>query len=191
MTYPFTSGTVVTADMMNQMGLHLITPTSVTGGTLSGATVTFSSVSSVAIDGVFTTAFSHYRIVLSVTTGAGGAAQIQANMRAGGTATVGSSYYGYYRGITWSGGNDVTANNGGSNWFIMRTNGAEWSGAIDIQNPQAATKTFIQSLGCDTSQTWNAGGYHNSSTQFDGISFSNSGSSNMTGTIRVYGYSNG
>ena len=177
MTYPWSSGEVLTAADLNAgFGLVYVTQ------------ATFTSSSSVAIDNIFTSTFAHYRIVINVTAGAGGGAQIQANMRASGTPTIGSDYYGYYRGITWAGGNDVAANNGGGNWFIMRTNGAEWAGAIDIQNPQVADKTFIQSLGSDTSQTWNAGGYHNSSTQFDGISFTNSGAAAMTGTVEVYGY---
>ncbi len=179
-TKTFSSGDVLTAadtnTYLSNSGLVFVTDS------------TFSGVASVAIDNCFTSTFFNYRVVLAITTGAGGPAQIQFQMRAGGTPTAGSSYFGYYRGITWTGGNDVTANNGGSNWFLMRTNGAQWAGGIDFENPQTASNTFVQSLGCDTSQTWNAGGYHNSSTQFDGFSFSNSGSSTMAGTVKVYGY---
>lgn len=64
MTYPYTSGQVVTAADMNAVGLHLITPTSVTGGTLSGATVNIgTAVTSITVDGVFSSDFDNYRIM--------------------------------------------------------------------------------------------------------------------------------
>lgn len=175
----FTTGEVLTAadanTYLNNGGLVYITSTSFTS-------------SSVALDNVFTSTYQNYRIVVNVTAGAGAGAQVQMGMRIGGSTTTGTAYFGYYRGITWAGANDVAANNGGGSWFIFRTNGAEWGGALDIQMPNAAEPTFVQSLGCDTTQTWNAGGYHNSTTQFDGFALTNSGGSSMTGTLRVYGY---
>lgn len=175
----FTTGEVLTASDTNtylaNSGLTYINQSTI-------------SASSVAIDGCFTSTYANYRIVVNVTTGAGGGAQVQLGMRIGGVTTGGSLYFYYYRGITYAAANDVANLNGGATWFAARTNGTSFGAVIDLQSPNLVANTQFQSLGADTNQTWNAGGYHNSTTQFDGFALTNSGSSSMTGTVRVYGY---
>jgi hypothetical protein len=175
----FTTGEVLTAADTNSYlansGLVYITAASF-------------SASSVAIDNCFTAAYQNYRIVVAVTAGAGGGAQVQLQLRVGGSTTGGSNYQYYYRGITYGAANDTANSTGTNNWFALRTNGAEFAGSVDIQMPQAAEPTFFQSLGADTNQTFNAGGFFNAATQFDGFALTNSGGNSMTGIVRIYGY---
>ena len=62
----FSAGAVLTAAQMNKIGLWTTVPTSVANGTISGNAVTFSGVSSVSLNGVFTSDFDAYRIVASM-----------------------------------------------------------------------------------------------------------------------------
>lgn len=144
--------------------------------------------SSVAVDNCFTGSYANYRIVVNVTAGAGGAAQVQMGMRIGGVTTSGSAYYYFFRADSYAGTAGNQPGNGVSNWFNLRTNGATFAGTIDIENPNLAVPTHFSSSGSDTDQAFDCGGYHNSTTQFDGFALTNSGGSTMTGTVRVYGY---
>ena len=175
----FSAGAVLTAGQMNKVGLWLVSEKS------------FSATATWACQSVFTSDFDSYRLVASCTTGAGGAAQIQVQMMVGATPTAGAGYNYYFRGITWAGANDNTAGSAGGNWFIARTNGGEWSMVMDLINPNLAKNTFVTTQGTDTSLQYQCGGYHNSTTQFDGIQFYNSGAANMTGTVKIYGYREG
>jgi hypothetical protein len=173
----FSPGEVLTAAAMDSIGLWKIT------------TVTFAA-SSVAIDNCFTTNYANYVIIANVTTGAGGAAQVQMSMRAGGVTNSTTNYYSFYNGIQWGGTVNNAGNVAGTNWFALRTNGdnAGFSGVVEMQNPNLASRTRFQSHGADQAQRWYAGGLHDSTTQFDGFVLANSGGNSMTGTVRVYGY---
>jgi len=144
--------------------------------------------SSVAVDNCFSSTYANYRIVVNVTAGAGGAAQVQMGMRIGGATTGGTAYYYFFRADSYAGSSGNQPGNGVSNWFNLRTNGATFAGTIDIENPNLAVPTHFFSSGSDTDQAFTCGGYHNSTTQFDGFALTNSGGSTMTGTVRVYGY---
>jgi predicted phage tail protein len=173
----FSPGEVLTAAAMDSIGLWRV----------ASATV---SVASTAIDGCFTSDYQNYVVVVNIDDGAGGPAQVQIAMRIGGVTTTGSSYFSYYRGITWAGGNDNTANNGGGNWFALRTNGDSlgFAGVVEMLDPQRAVRTRFVSHGSDGSQRWYAGGMHDSTTQFDGFVMTSTSGAAMAGTITVYGY---
>jgi hypothetical protein len=177
----FTTGEVLTAADTNtylaNSGLVYVTSVAVTTATT-------------AINNCFTSTYSNYQVVMNITSDTGGAAQIQIQMRAGGTPTGGAAYYGRYTGTTWAGSVDDVGMSAASNWFAMRVNGDTkgFGGTVNFQNPQLAARTFIETTGSDGAQRWIFGGLHDSATQFDGFQIYNSGGSSMTGTITVYGY---
>jgi hypothetical protein len=158
------------------------------GGLVYITNGTLSSASTIAINNCFTSTYDNYRIVVNVTAGGGGPAQIQMRMRIGGSDVSGSSYYYFFRANNYAGTAGDQPGNGVGNWFNLRTNGYTFGGVIDIQNPNLAIATHFFSTGSDTDQGFTCGGYHNSTTQFDGFSLSNSGAASMTGTVTVYGY---
>lgn len=175
----FTTGEVLTASdtntYLNNGGLVFIQQSSI-------------AASSVAIDGCFTNTYANYRIVVNVTGGAGGAAQVQMGMRIGGVTTAGVLYYYYFRANAYTGAAGDQPAAGVGNWFNLRTNGTSFGGVIDIQNPNLDKRTHFSSAGSDTAQAFTCAGYHDSTTQFDGFALTNSGANSMTGTVRVYGY---
>jgi hypothetical protein len=177
----FTTGEVLTAADTNtylaNSGLVYVTSVAVTSATT-------------AIDNCFTSTYNNYQVVMNITSDTGGAAQIQIQMRVGGSATGGSGYYGRYTGTTWAGSVDDVGISAASNWFAMRVNGDTkgFGGTANFQSPKLAARTFVETTGSDGAQRWIFGGMHDSATQFDGFQIYNSGGSSMTGTIAVYGY---
>jgi hypothetical protein len=170
--------TAATGLAWKQEGLTLITSTAFSGAT------------SVAVDNCFTSTYSNYVIEVVVTSGSGGAAQINMQLRAGGANNSTSNYNNAGSAFTYAGATDTTATASGTFWFAMRTNGSNWAGRLNLYNPQAAQNTWYLGQYADTSQTGYRGGYFNAATQFDGFTLVNSGATNIAGTIRVYGMAN-
>ena len=193
MTYPYTSGQVVTAADMNSGGLHLITPSSVTGGTLSGATVTIgSAVSSVTVSGVFSADFDHYRILVQVD-GASGSPYLAVQI---GSATTG--YYGSRVAGTYAGASSITGDNNASKFSYLCAGylGSPMSFGAEIRSPYLTTETHIFSSYVDSNATSGASagtysGFLNNSTNYTAFTVIPSTGTITGGTIRVYGYSNG
>ena len=157
-------------------------------------TTTFSAVSSVSLDNVFTSDYANYKIIINVTGVGAGAPNIPMRLRASGTDDSTANYsYGTLQMDTAAGS---PANIGASSQtslavFVVDSNLFEMS--MDFINPQLSTPTFINFAGMIST----GGLYvrlgtakHNVSLAFDGLSF-NASSSNITGTIRTYGYKNG
>ena len=193
MTYPFTSGTVVTADMMNQMGLHLVTPTSVTGGTLSGATVTIgTAVSTVTVGGAFSADFDNYRIVIDIaSSGADGAFRLQL-----GSTTTG--YYGGHNGFRWTGASYQDIQNNGSQPSIGASGGGRGGfSVIDINDPHKTALTTwhgtwtYRRISAGSGAFGHCGGIVDNSTSYTSFTLAVDSTTMTGGTIRVYGYSNG
>jgi hypothetical protein len=175
-------------------GLARITPTSIAnaGGSasLSGGTVTFTGVTSVSLNGCFTSTFSNYRIVFFSST-ASGAVDLKARMRAAGTDDSSANYaYQFLDGSATSGTAARTTGQTSATLGSSSTTGG-WV-SIDVFRPQTAAPTTFSSLSAFTfaapSVTIYSAG-HNVSTSYDGITLF-PGSSNFTGTVSVYGYSN-
>ena len=189
MTYPYSSGDVVTASDMNSGGLHVITPSSVTGGTLSGAIVTIgSAVSSVVVNGVFSSTFENYLITL-----AGGSSTVSGALGLQlGSET--SAYYGSFIYALTGGGSPAQVNDNNAARFthIASAGGSFLSAQINIHMPFTATQTTVSSQGVTygtVNGTYN--GVLATSTSYSSFVFV-CGSGTMTGgTIRVYGYNNG
>ena len=182
-------------------GLVLITPTSVsgTGMSSSGGQISLSAVTTGIMNGLFTSTYSAYEIILSMS----GAANNQyghLQLTASGTASV-LSYQSGYRSFSYTNVNSVF-NNGDGNISTKITicnppNSAVYQSItkITMNNPAVAalnTSWTGISTGSATTisdATWLLGGVHQISAAYDGLAVSCTTGS-LTGTIRVYGYTN-
>jgi hypothetical protein len=171
-------------------GMKLIVPTSATNGTVgaSGA-VTFTSVSSVSLDGVFSSTYDNYKIVAFVKGSADAAGKFR--FRTSGSDNTTSNYWwgGYYQGY----GSTTTINpetGGGA------VNAATISGvsslaggfAADVFSPYLTDYTLVSAPSADSYNRQYSIQFR-ATTSFDGFTFY-PGSGTITGTIRVYGYKN-
>jgi hypothetical protein len=176
-------------------GLAPITPTSIanSGGSASTTanTTTFSGVSSISLNGVFTTTYDNYRVVLDYASST--TLNVFIRYRTSGTDNTGASYQ---RQSLETASNVATAvrTTNQTSGFIGQGNTSGRSGVVgDIITPQTAAPTvFINASFAFYNSTapvvWpNQTAAFSTTTQFDGFSiFPDTG--NITGTISVYGY---
>ena len=180
-------------------GLAKIVPTSIAVGSGSGSVdangnVTFSSASSVSLNGCFSSAYDNYRIVFNKLTSPGNAF-IYLRMRASGTDNTPANYNSSWWGTRSS---NTSFTNGAQNQTFMLAipcREVAFGGAtMDMYSPFL---TDVTGMTCQ----WNGGesGQFNfggtggnlyNTTSFDGITFYLSAASTFSGTIRVYGYTN-
>jgi hypothetical protein len=156
------------------------------------ANVTFTTVSSISLDNVFTSRFSNYRIIFQ-TTAKSTNGSMYLRFRAGGSDDTNTNYnYGGVLGRT----NETPAYYGGTGQQLALfgfSNTAQVFNSFDVINPQLALNTLFSSTGHGGDlSTWfsvNGSGNHFSATQFDGITFVPS-TGTISGNVRVYGYRN-
>jgi hypothetical protein len=171
-------------------GLAIVTPTSIanSGGSASasGGQVTFSGVTAVSLNGVFTSTYSNYlvmfRSVPSTTS------YTQMRFRLSGTDTTSS----YQNTIIFNTlGSAPAGAGGGTSTIQISTNGSgENSNRIDVFSPNLPNITILTSNAFNSAgEQVITSGSQNGTTQFDGFTlYQNTGTIN--GTIRVYGYRN-
>jgi hypothetical protein len=187
------SSTSVALD--NELGLSLITPTSIaaTGGSGSISTngvVTFSGASSMSLNGCFTSTYANYRIIFAGSGSNTTVSSLRMRLRTGGSDNSVSSYFSwlYYRTNTASGqGYNATDNK----FEIGYAGNIYWNATMDITSPQESNYTGFTSLSSALANSNNGSLWPNGifyqTTSFDGFTiFADSGT--LTGTIRVYGY---
>jgi hypothetical protein len=169
---------------------------SITGGKNVGLvhlnTTSFSAVSSIAIDNVFTSSYTSYRIIFNVLTKSTDGF-MYLYFRTGGANNTTSNYN--YAGLIGR-TSATTANYGAaSNTYgiVNFSNVSHAIASLDIVNPQIATNTtFTTTAFGGDSSTWFSnvgGGNFNTTTQFDGITFAPA-TGTIGGNIRIYGYRN-
>jgi hypothetical protein len=180
------------------MGLVLVKPTSIanSGGSASasGGAVTFTGVTSVSLNGVFTSDYENYRITIQ--NSASASSQFLMRMRVGGTDNTAANY-------SWSGTftSSLSATYSGENSnlgtsFAIGYSEPSLNGAtiLDVTGPYLTLNTsyFSNNIRMGTSQSSEnkRSGALSVTTSYDGITIL-PGSGTITGTIRVYGYSNG
>ena len=175
------------------MGLVLVKPTSIanTGGSasLSGGAVTFTGVTSVSLNGVFTSTYENYRIVMS---GTGSVSQnLQIRFRIAGTDTTATNYA--YQRLLVNGTSAGAARTTAANQATIGGTDTIWGiNLLDLSNPQTTVTTAMRAYGAFSASgayLQDAAAGYSLTTSFDGITyFPDSGT--MSGTIRVYGYQN-
>jgi hypothetical protein len=187
-----------TADWGSRAGLAKIVPSSVAVGSGTGSanalgTVTFSGVSSVSLNGCFSSTYDDYKIVIhkdTVSTANG----LSTRLRASGTDLSTSVYQFVYIGVRSSNTTQTGFSTGASSLSIGdNTIATGMSVTFDLSNP-------FRTTGKKNWHTWGHWGlassentglffnaYVDNTTSYDGITFFTS-TGTMTGSVSVYGY---
>jgi len=157
------------------------------GGLVHINTQTFSAVSSVFVDNVFTSAYKNYRIVARYTSTA---VNFLARFRDGGTPDSGSVYN--TNGLQGQTTTASAINSSGSTSFSLAQSPADFLldvyAVADIYGAQLSANTFVvstfrsdlPSLGLRATKV-------NTTTSYDGIEF-NLSSGTSTGSFSIFGY---
>lgn len=171
-------------------GLSMVNPTSIanSGGSASasGGQVTFTGVSSVSLNGVFTSAYENYRIVLRAFT-ASGSADTNMRLRASGTDNSANSYIRQY--VIANAGTVSGANVTQTFLHVVFSDTISGFGDFELNRPSLAETTQYKSLGGRSDYVLINTGLHNVASAFDGFTLYPSAST-ITGNVRVYGYKN-
>ena len=190
-THDFSAATV-TGIPDGPQGLTLISPTSIanSGGSASasGGAVTFTDVTSLSLNGVFTSDYDNYRIVVSRDASAGGTLDMR--LRVGGVDTS-SADYDYIRVFVY-GTSSVAGARGlsATSWYLgyMPTVRIGMCSA-DIFGPNLTASTQYSAIGGSAQELTTSMGELDLATSYDGLTLIPS-AGDMTGKIRVYGYKN-
>ena len=184
----------------SELGLSLITPTSIaaTGGSGTISTtgaVSFTSASAISLNGCFTSTYDNYRIIFSPTSFSADNVDISMRYRVSGVDTS-SNYHGT-RIYAYATSIGVDTNHMGTDEIFCGTSDKDYAdesaSIIESINPNKAnkTKTFVNIVGWFGTIFYQQlnNNVHQANTQFDGLTIFPSGGT-MTGTVRVYGYRN-
>jgi hypothetical protein len=171
----------------------------VTGGGMDLVnTTTFSAVSSVSLNNVFTSTYANYKIVFTPTSATVADTWIYGRLRAASSDDSAGNYATdrIYQATTTVGG-DTNPAGDATKWTLCDAASGYVNRAqtvFDLFSPALTVPTlFIGSFYMTNSvpyqqQNW-VSGMKTTTTAYDGISFITS-SGNMSGTVRVYGYKN-
>ena len=179
-------------------GMVLVSPTSIVStGTGNSSTinpngsVTFTSCATVSLNGVFTSAFDNYMVVLKNTTGASGATYPSLRYRAGNSDNSSPVYTSQQ--LAWSGSSyagarsttqtlvEINYNDGGSVpsgsvLFIYGPNLAQPTAGRELE-----VRTYASAGMADEGHTFNG------NTQFDGLTILEYYGARMSGIVSIYG----
>lgn len=176
-------------------GHHLITPTSVaktgTGSTATintNGSVTFSSCATLSLNGVFSSTYDNYIIVMR-NSGSGTNTNLCLRLRASGTDSTGISYVTEELEATGTNiwGSRLTA----TRWFSSYTNQGGRGGQIInlygpfLSQPTAFRQTSVYSIG--STGLMDDAGTHSESTSYDGLSILGDVGYEISGLVCVYG----
>jgi hypothetical protein len=161
------------------------------GSTLISST-TFTSVSSVSVNNVFTSLYDTYKVVLYAAAAGG----VKMFMRLSGTDSA-AGYYDNKIVTSGAGGATITGsfqNNVATGWmpFVQSGQNTIVSGSVTLINPAIAsstqyssTPTWYSNSGGNNGMQVGSAGYHGAATAYDGFTFTLANST--TGYIQVYG----
>ena len=172
------------------VGLKRVVPSSVAVGSGSGSvdslgTVTFSGASTVSLNGVFTSTYKNYFLVLENITFTAGST-FGARLRLAGSDSSGANYkYGVERRIIATNVAAPFSNNGDTQFSLGDPNNSTFY--ADFINPQDSKVTWYRFQQFGNYAGYAGSGFFDLTTQFDGVTFFPS-AGNITGTISVYGY---
>lgn len=156
----------------------------------------FSAVSSVSLNNVFTSTYDNYRVLISeMVTSTGGANPINMRLRASGSDDTSANY-----GRSWvydNGGSGaaVISQDSQTTWVLGEQNSSfanyRFNASLDFLSPKLTHATTVvgncSSQGSSNIYTLQGTWFIVSTTAFDGFTiYPNSG--NISGNVRVYGY---
>jgi len=187
-----TSGSGVTIDGV------LIKDSEVTSGAGMGQFIkhqTFSSVTEVDIDDVFTTTYDNYRVFINVESSATKLGKL--GFRTGGSSgsdhTTSSLYHQQYRYIALgaSGGDTHSGQNANNYFYLGSFFSTDSAYVVYIMNPFLSKETIILSKGVGTNGTnysYYGEGAVGNNDSLTGLRVYAADSPNLTGSVSVYGY---
>jgi hypothetical protein len=173
-----------------------VAPTTSQGLTLINTT-SFSAVSSVSINDVFSATYDNYKILVVVDTNTFGDGNISMRLRVSGTDNSDADYYTQNCGFTDFNATDNFRVSNGTSWFVAATNsgatGAAASTRIDIFNPFKAVRTTTlgqseSEAGSGAMTIFNFGQIHLDATSFTGFTLFATSGNFATGKVITYGY---
>ncbi len=186
----YTAGEILTAASLNaNFSFAAANPT---GGLVCvKAETAFSAVASFTADGVFTSAYTNYRIVIRYQTSA--SAELAMQLRA---ATVDTATGYNYQSLQADSTSVASARSASqTSAFVGKDPGAFWSlTTLELSGPQLAEPTLYQAVNTRNASAYTSPwivqyfGNQSASTAFDGIKFLVA-SGNTTGSYAIYGYS--
>ena len=154
---------------------------------------TYSAAAQVPLDGVFSSAYNNYRIIITDHLQSVNGSAATLTMRAGGVSATSGGYSSraYQFGTTWA----LSGQTNTSYILLIGAGGSPNTGsasAIDVFSPFVAKTTNAQAI---VSETFAAAattldlnvGHMNNTTQYDGFALV-ALSGTISGTVRVYGY---
>jgi hypothetical protein len=154
-------------------------------------TTSFSAVSSVSINDVFTSTYKNYSIVVNLTTPAAGTPIIRFRLRAAGTDQSGANYYSVHEVIPNSGAatliQEISQTSGR---FGVLSSTAPSAFRIDIFEPQVNQRTnwTFQYVNNNLAEISQGGGNYRATYQADGFTLFPATSTFDAGTIQTYGW---
>jgi hypothetical protein len=189
-------------DVSSRNGLTQVIPTSVAVGSGSGSVgangvVTFTSASSVSINGCFTSTYSNYRVVANVT-GTSTSTLTFFRFISGGSVDSGSNYM-WSKTVVAPGYGPLRLGASAGNYLEGPVPYAGYTlahSSIDIISPQLSAYTVGTMLDMnsrtspDFMESRHGGFFTTVTTQYDGLHYNANGNT-FTGTMRIYGYNNG
>lgn len=183
----------------SQVGLVPLVPTSITVGSGTGTVytngaVTFSGVSSLSFNGIFSSAYKNYRLLATDITRDSGYGSLGLRLRSGTSDNTANSYYQYWTMKRLSGVSQDNTGGPSTSYTLVgfdNNTAYSWNFQGEINAPFSTRNTTIsgQGFGADATSTYmvNSTVLHTVSSSFDGITFLPSGGT-MSGTIKIYGY---
>lgn len=187
---------------LNTMGLKNVVPTSVVVGsgsasTNSNGTVTFSGVSSLSLNGVFSSTYTSYKININIVSSTGTSGSLAFRVRSSGTDRTTADYI--TSGTQAVAAGAISSYTATTTFFDMAylysspTAYSNYTLEIVDVFPAIRTKMKAFSNGLSSSgvaSTWTTGGLHNLDQAHDGFTILNSGGATFNGTLQVYGFTN-
>lgn len=177
-------------------GLNMVTPTSVVGGTATAnGAVTFTTATAVSLNGLLTSAFDVYEVIVSLTA-TSAADNLAFRLRTAGADYSGGGHNTTVKEVAAGAAQTIAYTPNNTLAPIARSNGVDGTDVtFRIYSPAIAANLKRYGVchptydGSATERV--ASGYINSRVAYDGITLLCSAGASMTGKARVYGIYNG
>ena len=191
----FSTGVYAASRSSSKPGMVLLAPTSIahSGTSASIGTngqVTFTAVTSLSLNGVFSATYDNYVLSIRSLASADTNVNILCRLRASGSDASGSNYVHQYIEATSTSVSAARATSQ-SSARIGQTSTTQRSGSTaHFYGPFLAQPTAFRSVtvgGLDSAYIQDQASTHSLSTSYDGFTILLSGSNNITGAVQVYG----
>jgi hypothetical protein len=158
--------------------------------------VTFTGVSAISLNNIFTSTYKNYRLDYTITSATGSGGSLLLRLRSGGVNRTDSNHQ--TAGTQAQSTNVISsyAVNGGTSFdlgYMTVLSGSFTAGTMNISDPQETlfTKMVSSLIGVtsgNTTGSWQLGLAHHLAQSHDGFTLYTASGSLITGTLKVYGY---